>query len=307
MRITIMGTGGVGGYFGARLAQAGCDVGFVARGTQLTALREGGLRVESELGNLHLPIVRVSDDPVALGPADYVFVCVKLWDTPQALRSLAPVVGKTTAVLSLQNGVQKNEELRRAFGERAVMGGVAYIAAMIGRPGVIKHTGTMARLVLGEFDGSRSERLAALHAACVRGGVNAEISTDVLRAAWEKFVFIVGLSAATTSMRQPIGPIRANPKSRAFLLEVMREVVAVGRARGVHLPEDYADARLAFCDGLPAEMTSSMHGDLDRGSRLEVDWLSGGVAALGNDAGVPTPMNRAVSQILALYADGTAS
>jgi 2-dehydropantoate 2-reductase len=307
MRITIVGTGGVGGYFGARLAQGGCDVGFVARGAHLAALREHGLRVESQLGEIHLPRVRVSDDPVALGPADYVFICVKLWDAEAALRAAVAIVDPKTAVISFQNGVQKDDLLRRIVGEKPVIGGVGYIGSKIGRPGVISHTGTMQRLVFGEYDGTKSTRVVALHEACIRGGINAEISFDIRRSIWEKFVFLVGLSAATTSMRSTLGQIVRNSTTRAFLLDVMREVVAVGRAHGVHLPDDFAETRLAFCDGLPPEMDSSMHADLDNGKRLEVDWLSGAVVELGNEVNVPTPMNRAARDILTLYAQGKQS
>jgi 2-dehydropantoate 2-reductase len=304
MRIAIVGTGGVGGYFGARLAQGGCDVGFVARGAHLAALREHGLRVESQLGEIDLPKIRVSDDPVALGPADYVFICVKLWDTEAAVRAAAPIVGADTAVISFQNGVQKDDVLRSIVGDKPVVGGVGYIGSKIDRPGVISHTGTMQRLVFGEYDGSQSARVVALREACVRGGINAEISADILRSIWEKFVFLVGLSATTTSMRSTLGPIVRNPCTRAFLLDVMREVVAVGRAHGGRLPEDFADARLAFCDSLPSEMDSSMHADLDSGNRLELDWLSGAVAELGKAFNVPTPMNRAVRDILTLHING---
>lgn len=304
LRITIMGAGGVGGYFGAKLAQGGCDVGFVARGAHLAALREHGLRVESQLGDIHLTSVRASDDPGALGPADYVLLCVKLWDTEAAVRALAPVVGPQTAILSLQNGVQKDDLLRRAFGEKTVMGATCYIGTAIAQPGVIRHTGTMQKMAFGEFDGTRSARAIALLEACRQGGIEADLSPDIRRTTWEKFVFIVGLSAATTTMRATIGPIRSIPRTRAFLLDVMREVVAVGRAQGVRLREDYAESRLAFCDGLPSEMTSSMHNDLENGNRLEVNWLSGSVAELGKAASVPTPLNRAVSDILALHANG---
>jgi 2-dehydropantoate 2-reductase len=184
------------------------------------------------------------------------------------------------------------------------MGGVGYIATAIARPGVVKHTGTMQRLVFGEYDGRRSSRAEALLEACRRGGIDAELSGDIRRQIWEKFVFLVALSGTTTTMRVPIGPIRSNPRTRAFLLDLMREAVAVGRAHGVALPEDYAEKRLAFCDGLPEDMTSSMHHDLQRGNPLEVEWLSGGVVQLGAKVGVPTPANRAVWDILALHAAG---
>jgi 2-dehydropantoate 2-reductase len=300
-----MGSGGVGGYFGARLAQAGCDVGFIARGAHLAALRERGLVVESKLGNASLPKVRATDDPSTLGSVDVVLITVKLWDTEAAVRAISPIVGPTTAVLSLQNGVQKDDVLRRILGNGAILGGLCYIAATIARPGVISHTGTMQKLVFGEYDGARSVRAEALLEACRRAGIDAELSQDIRRAIWEKFVFLVGLSATTATVRLPIGPIRTHPQTRRFLLDTMREVVAVGRAQGVALTADYAENRLAFCDGLPAEMTSSMHNDLERGNRLEVAWLSGGVVELGQAADVMAPINRTVSDILALHADGT--
>jgi 2-dehydropantoate 2-reductase len=306
MKIVMMGSGGVGGFFGGRLAHAGCDVSFVARGSHLAAMRAQGLAIESQAhGDLRVPGVRATEDPATLGIADLVIVSVKLWDTESAARQIRPLVGAHTAVLSLQNGVIKDDILRRHFGDAAVMGGVAYVASTISKPGTIRQTGTMQRVVLGEYDGSKSARAIFLHEALLRAGVTAELSTDVRRAIWEKYVFLVGLSATTTTMRASIGPIRENPRTRAFLLEVMREAVAVGRAHGVALPADYADDRLAFADGLPADMTSSMHHDLDRGNPLEVEWLSGGVVQLGSVMGVPTPANRAVCDILALRASGT--
>lgn len=304
LRITIVGTGGVGGYFGARLAQGGCDVGFVARGAQLAALREHGLRVEGDLGEIHLPQVRASDNPEVLGAADVVLICVKLWDTETAARAVKPVVGPETAVISLQNGVRKEDLLRQLLGAEAVVGGVCYVAAKILRPGVILQTGKMQRLVFGELDGAATPRTKQFLEACQRSAIDAEISGDIRRAIWEKFVFVVGTSATTTTMRSTIGPIRANPRTRAFLLEVMREVVAVGRAHGIPLADDFAESRLAFCDTLPPTMNSSMHTDLEQGNRLELEWLSGSVVELGEAVGVPTPLNRAVRDILELDAQG---
>lgn len=305
MKIAMMGSGGVGGFFGGRLAHAGYDVSFIARGSHLTAMRERGLVIESEpQGDIRLSKVRVTDDPATLGSADLVILSVKLWDTETAAKQIRSLVRPDTGVLSLQNGVIKDDILRREFGEAAVMGGVAYVATTVSRPGVIRQTGTMQRIVLGEYDGRKSERATFLHEALLRAGITAELSGDVRRAIWEKYVFLVGLSGATTAMRMPIGPIRANAQTRAFFLELMRETVAVGRAHGVALPEDFADDRLAFGDGLPADMTSSMHHDLDRGNPLEVNWLSGGVVQLGAAVGVPTPVNRAVCDILALHSGG---
>ncbi|MGQ0751549.1 MAG: ketopantoate reductase family protein, partial [Betaproteobacteria bacterium] len=306
MKIAIMGSGGVGGYFGARLAKAGAEMAFIARGAHLAAMREHGLKVESGLGDIHLPQVTVTDDPRTIGKVDLVLFSVKLRDTEAAAQSIKPLFGPDTGIVSFQNGVQKDDILRGVFGDKPVMGGVAYIATAIGRPGVIKHTGTLQRLVFGEYDGRRSPRAEAFLAACLKGGIDAQLNDDVRRQIWEKFVFLVALSGTTTTIRVPIGPIRANPRTRAFLLEIMREAVKVGRAHGVALPEDYAEQRLAFCDSLPEAMTSSMHHDLERGNPLEVQWLSGGVVQLGEKAGIPTPANRAVWDILALHAGGRA-
>jgi 2-dehydropantoate 2-reductase len=307
MRIVMMGSGGVGGFFGGRLAKAGEDVAFVARGAHLEAIRRDGLTIENATqGNIHVPRVRASADPAELGPADLVIVSVKLWDTEEAAGAIKPLMGPNTAVLSLQNGVIKDEILRQHFPGKSIMGGVAYVATHISRPGVIDQVGTMQRIIVGEYDGTISERAKKLHEALLRSGVTAELSNDVRRSIWEKYVFLVGLSATTTTTRRPLGAVRENPRSRAFLHEIMREVVRVGRAHGVNLPEDFADQRMEFAKTLPYDMTSSMHHDLERGNRLEVDWLSGGVVKLGKEAGVPTPANEAVCAILSVHADGSA-
>jgi 2-dehydropantoate 2-reductase len=304
MRIAVMGSGGVGGYFGARLAKAGADVVFIARGAHLEAMRKNGLRIENEHEPLALPKVNVTDDPSGIGRVDLILFAVKLWDTEAAARSLLPSIGPDTALISFQNGVQKDDLLRPIVGEKVLVGGVSYIGAAIGRPGVIAQTGTMQRLLFGEFDGRRSKRIEDFHAACLAGGINSEISTDITREIWQKFVFLVALSGTTAAMRAPIGKIRENPLTRQFLLDLMREVVAVGRARGVALPADYAEQRLGFADALPAGMIASMYHDLQAAKPLELNWLSGGVVKLGEQAGVPTPMNRAVRDILLLHEQG---
>jgi 2-dehydropantoate 2-reductase len=300
-----MGSGGVGGFYGGRLANIGCDVGFVARGAHLAAMRKHGLTIENEpQGDIHVPRVKVTDDPATLGPVDLVIIAVKLWDTEAAAKAVAPLVGPDTALLSLQNGVVKDDILRRHFGGKAVMGGVGYVATHISRPGVIHQTGTMQRLIFGEYDGKRTARAAALLDALLTAGIQAELAPDIRRTLWEKYVFLVGLSGTTATMRRPIGPVRSNPQTRSFLFDLMKETVAVGRALGVALSEAYAGERLAFADTVPADMTSSMHHDLERGNPLEVEWLSGGVVTLGKKAGVPTPANRAVWDVLALHAGG---
>lgn len=306
MRIAVMGTGGVGGYFGARLAQGGHDVAFVARGRHLQALRTGGLRVESPLGDVHLPKIEVTDDPADIDAVDLVLFGVKLWDTQEAAAAVKPIVGEGTAVVSFQNGVVKDDILRGVLGAEHVIGGVGYIAATIAQPGVIRHSGALQKLVFGEYDGTPSPRVLQFRDACVDGGIDVEVSDRIEQTVWEKFVFLVGLSGTTSTARSTIGPIRRHPRSRAFLHDVMEEVVQVARAEGVSLPADYADDRLAFTDGVPAGMTSSMHHDLERGNPLEVAWLSGDVVERGARLGVATPCNRAIADILSVHAEGRA-
>ena len=303
MRIAIMGSGGLGGYFGARLSDGGADVHFIARGAHLQAMRIQGLRVEGPT-TIHIPRVNATDDPSEIGAVDVVMLCVKLWDTDTALKQMRPLIGPGTTIISFQNGVLKDQYLRAAYDESQIMGGVGYVATTIDRPGVIRQTGPMQRMIFGEFDGSLSPRGESLLAACLAGGIKAELSDSILREIWQKYVFLVGLSGTTTTIRKPIGPIRENPQTRAFLLDVMREVVAVGRAHGVGLAEDYAGVRLQLADDVAYDMTSSMHHDVERGNPLEVRWLAGGVVELGLRKGVPTPLNRAIADILALHSAG---
>ena len=303
MRIAVMGSGGVGGYFGARLATGGADVRFIARGAHLQTMRSAGLRIEGP-DPVHVARVSATDDPAEIGVVDLVMFCVKLWDTEAALQQIGPLVGPDTTIVSFQNGVLKDRSLRAAYDASQVMGGVGYVATTIDRPGVIRQTGPMQRLLFGEFDGSRSRRGLAFLEAWRAGGIDAELSDDIVREIWQKYVFLVGLSGTTTTTRMPIGPIREHPQTRAFLLDVMREVVVVGRAHGVDLAEDYAEVRLRLADDVAYDMTSSMHHDLERGNRLEVRWLAGGVVELGKAKGVATPLNRAIADILALHAGG---
>lgn len=303
MHVAMMGSGGVGGYFGGRLAASGCDVTFIARGRHLDAIKTRGLRIHSrDMGDTVIHPANATDDPADIGPVDYVIVGVKLWDTAAAGEAILPMVGPDTTVLSLQNGVECDDILAEIIGPDRLIGGMAQIASSIGEPGIIEHIGTMQRVVIGEPSGGSSTRVAALHAALEAAGVVAEISEDIERTIWEKFVFLVGLSATTCLMRTTIGPIRQDPDRREMLSNVMRETVAVGRAKGVALPEDFADDRLAFTDGLPEDMTSSMHHDLERGNLLEAAWLSGAVARFGRELGIPTPVNQAVFATLKPHA-----
>lgn len=304
MKIAIVGAGGVGGYFGARLAESGCDVSFIARGEHLETMRKDGLSIRSPLGNLHLKSVQATSDPAAIGLADVVLVAVKLWDTETAARSLKPLVGPDTMVISLQNGVDKDAVLARYVAERNLLGGVCYIAASIAAPGVIEHANRLAKITFGEMDGQPTPRSLAFLEKLVGAQISADLSADIRREIWEKFVFLVGLSATTAVVRLPIGPIREDLVTRRLLLDAMQETVSVGLAKGVRLGQDYAVNRLEFCDTLPAAMTSSLQVDLARGNRLEIDWLSGAVMGYGRELRIPTPVNDVVYAALRLYRDG---
>jgi 2-dehydropantoate 2-reductase len=304
MKIAVMGTGGVGGYFGAKLAASGEDVRFVARGAHLEAMRSRGLEVRSASGNVSVAPDRVTGDPASIGPVDLVMVAVKLWSTDEALRDARPLVGPRTAVVSFQNGVIAAETIARVYGKERTLGGVAQIAAVIEAPGVIRHTGAMANLIVGELDGRPSPRVQAFAEASTRAGIQIKVSDDIEKAVWEKYVFLVAVSGLTSLVRLPLGPIREEPATRALLIQVMSEVVAVSRAKGIRLDADLVDRLLHRLDGLPREMVASMLGDLERGNRLELPWLSGGVATMGRELGVSTPANQFIEAALTHYAPG---
>jgi 2-dehydropantoate 2-reductase len=304
MRIAVMAAGAVGGYFGGRLMAAGHEVGFVARGAQLDAIRKNGLRIESPLGNLHLNNVRATSDPKEIGPVDIVLFAVKLWDTEIAAEAAKPLVGPQTRVITLQNGVDSVERVAPILGAEHVVGGSAYIASVIGSPGVISHTSPFAKMVCGRIDGQPDAQLTTFTAAAKEAGIDITQSENINRERWEKFVFLVGLSGATGAMRSPLGAILADPDTRAFFQSLMAEVIALARAKGVALHEDFLASRMKFADTAPPGMKASLLHDLERGNRIEVDWLAGKVVALGRELGVPTPANAAVYAMLKLHRGG---
>jgi 2-dehydropantoate 2-reductase len=304
MRIAVMGTGGVGGYFGGRLAAAGEDVTFIARGAHLAAIRKDGLRIGSALGDAVIAPARASDDPATIAPVDLVIFTVKLYDTEVAAEAIRPLVGPDTGVVTFQNGIAGTEVLAGRLGAGHVLGGVAKIAAGIAEPGVIRHTGTMAELIFGELDGSRSARVAALAAALERAGVTHTVSADIRRDIWDKMVFLSTFAGLTSLLRLPIGPIRSDPETRRLLRDGLAEALAVARAAGAGLPGDMVDRQLAQIDRLPHEMKSSMLQDLEGGRRLELAWLSGTIARTGRDLGIPTPVHALIATALKLHAEG---
>ena len=306
MRIAVMAAGAVGGYFGARLAAAGHEVSFLARGAHLAAIRADGLRLESPLGNLHIRNARATAEPGEVGAVDIVLFAVKLWDTEIAAAAARPLVGPDTRVITLQNGVDSVERLQPVLGSDQVVGGTTHMATVISAPGVISHTSQFALMRCGHVDGRADPRLAAFVECARAAGIEASLADDINLDRWKKFTFLVGLSGATGATRLPLGPILADGDTRAFFLALMQEVVAVGRAGAIALPADFARERLAFADTTPPGFKASLLHDLERGNRIELDWLAGTVVELGRARQVPTPANAAVYAALKLHRNGKA-
>jgi 2-dehydropantoate 2-reductase len=305
MRIGVMAAGAVGGYFGGRLAAAGHDVVFFARGAHLEAIRDTGLRIESPLGDLHLKDVKATDDPSALAPVDVMIFAVKLWDLEQAAESLRPLLAPATRVITVQNGIDAVERLAPILGADHVVGGYAQIATVIGSPGVIVHSSKFALLRCGHANRRSDPTLTAFVAAAQAAGLDVALAEDIEVELWTKFVFLSSMAGATAATRLAVGPLLADPDTRALLYGLLREVVAVGRARGVRLAADHADKALAFADEtLPRGMKASMAHDLERGNRLELDWLTGKVVELGRTLGVPTPVSETIYAVLKLHRMG---
>ena len=303
MRIAVVGSGGVGGYFGGRLAAAGADVSFLARGAHLEAMRTRGLRIDSPKGNVHLPHVKAESDPAAIGPADIVFFAVKLYDTAGAIAMLPPLIGPDTIVLSFQNGVESVETLTKAVGRAHTGGGVSYVSAVISEPGVIRHT-AMDHLIFGEIDGSRSPRLERLLDACRPAGFQSTLSSDINVDIWTKFVRISVLSGMTVVTRSPLGVIVNDPELLEMLKTAARETIAVAHAKGVAVASSADEDVATAYKALPPQTKASMLEDLERGRRIELPWLSGAVARLGKEVGVPTPTHTFINAVLKPHVNG---
>lgn len=306
MQIVFVGAGGIGGYFGGRLAAAGAQVAFLARGRHAQALRTEGLHVTSPLGDLHLPQVQVEESAAALPRADLVIFTVKLPDAQAAAAQLPALMQPGTVVLPLQNGVDIAEMLAAEVGAPAVAQGLAYIATRIAAPGRIEHGGDFARLRFGALHPAQQPVLERFAQACKDAGIDAQMPADIRRAVWEKFVFLVGLSGLTALTRQSVGVLRADPELRRLLHAVMAEATALGRAEGVDLPADFADERMAFVDTLPHGMKASMLHDLEAGRPLELPWLAAAVVRRSARHGLEAPVNRFIAAALGPLAPGAA-
>lgn len=303
MKVLVMGSGGVGGYFGARLARAGNEVTFVARGAHLEAIRAHGLAIESSLEGMFSVRAPVTDDPGRLGPQDLILFCVKSFDTDAAARALAGAVGPETMILSLQNGVDNEEKIAGIVGPGHVLGGVAYVFATIDRPGVVVHS-LGGRIVFGELDGSQSPRARRLRDLLDGAGIPVELSSDTRRALWEKYLLIVAEGGMTALTRCPVGIVRSVPETRKMYRMILEELAALAKELGVGLPPAAVDTIMTATDNLAPTVSSSLHDDLARGKPLELEALHGHAVRLGERLGVPTPMCYAVYAALRPYLHG---
>lgn len=286
MRIAVFGAGAVGGYFGARLARAGEDVIFIARGEHLQAMRSSGLRVDSVEGDFVIHPVQATDDPAAIGPVDVVLVGVKAWQVPEAAQAMRPLVGPATFVVPLQNGVEAHDQLAEVLGAEHVLGGLCRIISSVVEPGHIRHGGMEPYVAFGEWDNRPSPRAERLRAAFARAGVKVEIPPDIRVAIWEKFLFIATLSGVGAVTRAPAGVLRSLPATRRMLEQAMEEIVAVAQAWGINLSPEAMHKTMALIEGLPPTGTASMQRDIMAGRPSELESQSGAVVRLGREVGV---------------------
>jgi 2-dehydropantoate 2-reductase len=301
VRIAVVGAGGVGCYFGGRLARAGGDIHLLARGRHLRAIRDHGLRISGAREEFAVALP-ATDDPADIGPSDIVLFCVKSYDTEAAVELVPPLLNATTAVVSLQNGIDSDEKIAARVGPEHVMGGAAFIFASVVEPGVVHDAGGPGSLVFGELDGSTSARGEALLAMCKKAGIPAELVTDIRVRLWDKFAFICAQAGMTACTRLPIGEVRAIPETWAMFRKIVDEVVALGAAEGVGLPSETGPKITRFAQALPAGGFSSLYHDLVGGRRLELEALHGFVVQRSRAHGLAAPMNEAVHALLKPHA-----
>jgi len=291
MRIAVFGTGGVGGYFGARLAHGGQDVVFIARGAHLHAIQTNGLRIDSIKGDFVVTPAQASDDPGQVGPVDAVLVGVKAWQIPDAAQAMRPLIGEQTIVVPLENGVEAPEQLAKVLGAEHVLGGLCQLSAFIAASGHIRHVGMEPYVAFGERDGRPNSTAGSLRQAFQQAGVKAAIPADIQVAMWDKFIFIAAVSGVGAVTRSPMGVYRSLPETRRMLVEALQEVFAVAKARGVNMPDDTVEKRLAFIDNSPPGVVASMHRDIVEGRPSELRSQNGAVVRMGQALGVPTPVH----------------
>lgn len=295
MKFAIFAAGGVGGYFGGRLAQAGHDVTFIARGEHLDAIREAGLKVDSIDGDFVIHPAKVTDDPDSVGAVDVLLVAVKAWQMDVAIEQMKFLVGTSTVIIPLLNGVEAPEQLSAAFGSACVLGGLCRISSFVAGPGHIQHVGMKPYIAFGELDNARSERVNALQKIFAEiPDIVVDVPADIRVAMWEKFIFICAMSGVGAVTRQPVGVYREVPETRAMLYATLKEALAVGRKRGVSLAKNIADVILDKIDDLPDEMMASMQKDVMAGLPSELEAQNGAIVRMGRELGVRTPTHNII-------------
>ena len=300
MRIVIFGTGGVGGYFGGRLAQAEEDVTFIARGEHLRAIRADGLKVESRTGDFVVFPAKATDDVTEVGDVDLVVVGVKAWQVPEAARALKPLVGANTTVLPLQNGVDAAAQLVNELGSERVIGGLCRIVSYVVGPGHIRHAGFKPSIIIGELDNRRTDRITMIEQVFKRAGVEISVATDIQVALWTKFLFIASFSGVGAMADAPAAVIRSDPKWRAQMVSAMEEIYALAHARGIKLPSYSIETVMAGVAALPEDATSSMQRDIAAGKPSELESQNGAVVRMARESGVEVPTHTLIYQTLKL-------
>lgn len=293
MKFAIFGTGGVGGYFGGRLAHIGEDVTFIARGRHLASIRESGLRVDSIGGDFVVKPAKATDLPQSVGEVDCVIVATKSWQLPKSIDSMKPLVGEQTMILPLMNGIEHMDLFVDSFGSDRVLGGLCRISSFIVEPGHITHVGVKPFISFGELNRERSERVRKLQDIFSSlDGMDVEVPADIQVAMWDKFILICATSGVGAVTRQPFGVFRAIPESRAMLKASVEETAHLGHAKDVNLPPDIVDTIMRRIDGFPETMVASMQKDIMEGRPSELEAQNGAVVRMGRILGVPTPTHK---------------
>ena len=298
MKIAVVGVGGVGGYFGGKLAKAGVDTVFIARGAMLEALRSKGLRVDSIGGDFVIDRVNATDDPSKVGPVDAVIFATKAWQIPEAAQKARPLIGKETVAVPMENGMEAPEQLSAVFGRPHVLGGLCGIVSFIVAPGHIKHAAIDPFVMFGELDNSRTPRVERLRETFERAGIKADVPDDIQRSMWSKFLFIAPMSAVGALARVPVGAWRAIPETRAVATRMLNEMVALAKARDINLSADAVERTLARYDGMAPDSTSSLQRDIMEGKPSELEAQVGAIVRMARESKVPTPISETLYALL---------
>ena len=304
MKIAVMATGGVGGVFGAKFAEAGEDITFIARGTHLEEIKKNGLTILDDKGEVNIKDIQITDDPVSIGTVDFIIFAVKLWDTESAATICKPMLGPETVLIPFQNGVSSTETISKIIGETHTGRGISRVSASIEAPGIIRRVGSYGSLAFAEAGGAKSTRMQAFLDICNRAGVEAEIPNDIFLTLWQKYIFLVTVSGMTTAARRPMQSLIKGPEGLTTAINCMTEVAEVGRAIGIHLPTDTVEKLVNFLKKMPQNMKASQAIDLENGRRLEAPWLTGNVCKMGRKYGIPTPANDTLYSVIQPYIMG---